>query len=111
MRRRTRWILTARGRRRGGRRRGRRASPSPAARPTPTQPITGAARAKARAAALAHTGGGRVTDTEVGDEESYYEVEVTMPDGRQVDVQLDESFAVVGVNRRRGDSADDGADG
>jgi hypothetical protein len=36
-----------------------------------------------------------VTGTEVGDEESYYEVEVTLDDGRQVDVQLDESFAVV----------------
>jgi len=59
-------------------------------------PITGPARAKAEAAALARTGGGTVTDTEVGDEESYYEVEVRMPDGRQVDVQLDESFAVVG---------------
>jgi hypothetical protein len=59
-------------------------------------PITGPAREKAAAAALAHTGGGRVTDTEVGDEESYYEVEVTKPDGSQVDVQLDESFAVVG---------------
>jgi hypothetical protein len=33
----------------------------------------------------------------VGDEESLYEVEVTLDDGRQVDVQLDESFAVVGT--------------
>jgi hypothetical protein len=32
----------------------------------------------------------------VGDEESYYEVEVTRDDGSQVDVQLDENFAVVG---------------
>jgi Peptidase propeptide and YPEB domain len=60
------------------------------------QPITGPARAKAEEAALAHTGSGRVTDTEVGDEESYYEVEVTLPDGRQVDVQLDKEFGVVG---------------
>jgi hypothetical protein len=42
------------------------------------------------------TGAGRVTGTETGDEDSYYEVEVTLPDGRQVDVQLDESFALVG---------------
>ena len=55
------------------------------------QPITGAALAKAKAAALAHTGGGRVTGTEVGDEESYYEVEVTRADGSQVDVQLDKA--------------------
>jgi hypothetical protein len=59
-------------------------------------PITGPALARAEAAALAHTGGGRVTETEAGDEDSYYEVEVTMPDGRQVDVQLDENFVVVG---------------
>ena len=58
-------------------------------------PITGAALERASAAALAHTGGGRVTETEVGDEDSYYEVEVTLPDGTQVDVQLDRAFNVV----------------
>ncbi len=61
------------------------------------QSITGAALEKARAAALAETGGGRVTGTEVDDEESKYEVEVTLENGRQVDVQLDESFTVVGT--------------
>ena len=60
-------------------------------------PITGTDLEKASAAALAHTGQGRVSGTEVGDEESYYEIEVTLDDGRQVDVQLDESFAVVGT--------------
>jgi uncharacterized membrane protein YkoI len=60
-------------------------------------PITGSALARAEEAALAYTGGGEVTDTEVGDEESYYEVEVRLPDGRQVDVQLDEQFRVVGT--------------
>jgi hypothetical protein len=60
------------------------------------KPITGAALERAKAAALAHTGEGRVTGTEVGDEESYYEVEVTLDNGNQVDVQLDESFDVVG---------------
>jgi uncharacterized membrane protein YkoI len=69
--------------------------------PTDT-PISSPDLEKATAAALAHTGGGRVTGTEVGDEDSLYEVEVTLDDGRQVDVQLDESFAVVG------DEADDG---
>jgi hypothetical protein len=59
-------------------------------------PITGEARARAEAAAIAYTAGGRVTDTEIGDEDSYYEVEVTMPDGRQIDVQLDRNFSVVG---------------
>ncbi len=57
--------------------------------------ITGDALTRASEAALAATGGGRVTDTEVGDEDSFYEVEVTRDDGSQVDVQLDESFAVV----------------
>ena len=60
------------------------------------QPITGEAYDRASAAAVAHTGGGRVSETEVGDEDSYYEVEVTLPDGRQVDVQLDKDFVVVG---------------
>lgn len=59
-------------------------------------PITGEDYDRAAAAALAHTGEGRVTGTEVGDEESYYEVEVTLEDGSQVDVQLDEHFQVVG---------------
>jgi hypothetical protein len=45
---------------------------------------------------LAFTGGGAVTGTEVGDEESLYEVEVTRPDGSMVDVQLNDAFAVVG---------------
>jgi uncharacterized membrane protein YkoI len=58
-------------------------------------PITGSALDHATAAALEHTGGGTVTGTEVGDEESYYEVEVTLDGGRQVDVQLDKSFNVV----------------
>ena len=31
-----------------------------------------------------------------GNEESYYEVEVTLEDGSEVDVQLDQSFSVVG---------------
>jgi hypothetical protein len=38
-----------------------------------------------------------VTETEIGDEESYYEVEVTLDDGTQLDVQLDKGFAVVGT--------------
>jgi uncharacterized membrane protein YkoI len=58
-------------------------------------PISADALDEASAAALDHTGEGRVTDTEVGDEESYYEVEVTLDDGSQVDVQLDEQFQVV----------------
>jgi uncharacterized membrane protein YkoI len=57
--------------------------------------ITGSALDQASAAALKSTGGGKVTGSEVGDEESYYEVEVTRDDGSQVDVQLDRGFHVV----------------
>ena len=58
------------------------------------RPISGDALEKAKAAAVADTPG-RVTGTEVGDEESPYEVEVTRPDGSQADVQLDRDFRVV----------------
>jgi uncharacterized membrane protein YkoI len=69
------------------------------------RPITGAALERASDAALGHTGGGRVTGTEVGDEESYYEVEVTRRDGSQVDVQLNRDFTVKGGTA---DSENDG---
>jgi hypothetical protein len=58
-------------------------------------PIEGEALARASAAALQHTGGGSVTETEVGDEDGYYEVEVTLSDGTQVDVHLDQDFKVI----------------
>lgn len=58
--------------------------------------ITGEALERASTAALEHTGGGTVTGTEVGDEEGFYEVEVTLDDGTQVDVHLDQEFAVLG---------------
>src|SRR5687767_13040369 len=60
--------------------------------------ITGEALQRAHDAALTATDGGRVTGTEVGDEDSYYEVEVTLPDGRHVDVQLDEAFGLVSAD-------------
>ncbi len=68
-------------------------------------PITGSALERAKAAALAHTGEGEVSATEVGDEESYYEVEVTTDDGQQ-DVQLDRDFNVVS-SESDDDSSDD----
>jgi uncharacterized membrane protein YkoI len=70
-------------------------------------PITGTALEKATAAALEHTGGGTVTGTEVGDEESLYEVEVTSDNGGQVDVQLDEAFNVVSSEGDNETEADD----
>ncbi|MFL5837787.1 MAG: PepSY domain-containing protein [Solirubrobacteraceae bacterium] len=57
--------------------------------------VTGTALDRASAVAVAHTGG-RVTDSEVGDEAGYYEVEVTRPDGTSVDVRLDRRFNVIG---------------
>jgi hypothetical protein len=74
-------------------------------------PITGRAVAAASAAALAHAGGGRVTETEAGDEDGFYEVgfyevgfyevgfyevEVTRENFSQVDVHLDRDFHVLG---------------
>ncbi len=70
-------------------------------------PISASDIQRASDAALAHTGGGRVTETEVGDEESLYEVEVTLDNGDQVDVQLDENFAVVGDKTERGGETED----
>ena len=70
-------------------------------------PITGTDLQRASEAALDHTRGGRVTGTEVGDEESYYEVEVTLHDGGQVDVQLDKSFNVVSSSGDHDGSAED----
>ena len=69
--------------------------------------ITGSALKQASDAALEHTGGGEVTETEVGDEESYYEVEVTRPDGSQVDVQLDRDFNVVTSSADHEEQGDD----
>lgn len=70
-------------------------------------PITGVAYDRASAAALGATGEGRVTDTEVGDEEGRYEVEVTLDDGSQVDVHLDEAFDVLSTEGDRDDVEDE----
>lgn len=59
------------------------------------RPLEGATLERAVAAALAHTGGGTVTETEVGDDGAAFSVEVRLADGRQVEVGLDEAFAVV----------------
>ena len=69
------------------------------------KPITGAALQRAKTVALQHTGGGKVTGTEVGDEEGAYEVEVTRADSSQVDVHLDSNFKVLS-----GEADDDGGE-
>ena len=58
-------------------------------------PLGGSTLDKAVAAALASTGGGEVLETEVGDDGSAYGVEIRLEDGRQVEVNLDSSFAVI----------------
>ena len=58
--------------------------------------LTGSTRDRAVAAALAATGGGTVLETEAGDDNAAYGVEVRLPDGRQVEVNLDRSFKVIG---------------
>jgi uncharacterized membrane protein YkoI len=70
-------------------------------------PITGQSLDRASAAALEHVGEGQVSETETGDEESYYEVEVTRDDGSQVDVQLDRDFNVVGDEDEAGEANDE----
>ncbi len=70
----------------------------------PDVAISGSALDQASAAALDATGEGSVSGTEVGDEESYYEVEVTLDDGSEVDVQLNRDFSVVGEEAETGET-------
>jgi hypothetical protein len=69
------------------------------------RPLTGSTLDRARAAALESTGGGTVTETEVGDDGAAYGVEVRMDDGRVVEVRLDANFQVIGH-----EADDDGSD-
>ncbi len=67
------------------------------------EPIRGSALERAAAAALEHTGGGTVVETEIGDGGAAYGVEVRLDDGSVVEVGLDASFHVIGQ-----DADDDG---
>jgi uncharacterized membrane protein YkoI len=60
------------------------------------KPLTGSTLRQATAAALAHTGGGTVTETEVGDDGAAYSVEIRLDDGSEVEVNLDENYDVIG---------------
>jgi hypothetical protein len=60
------------------------------------QPLTGSDLDEATAAALEHTGGGTVIETEVGDDGAAYGVEIRLDDSSIVEVALDESFQVIG---------------
>lgn len=61
--------------------------------------LSGSTLQRASVAALKATGGGRVSGSEPDNEKgATYEVEVTKPDGSQVDVRLDSSFKVIVVD-------------
>lgn len=60
------------------------------------RPLAGSDLARATEAALAHTGGGTVVETEVGDDGAAYGVEIRLPDGSVVEVNLDARFDVIG---------------
>ena len=76
-------------------------SPSTAA-PSAAPDATGATasqRASAEAAALAAIGSGRVTDFDMDDDwDHVYEVEVTLDDGSDRDVELDANFVVIRID-------------
>jgi hypothetical protein len=72
---------------------------------------TGPQADKAKAAALAHIGGGTAQAVESEDEEAAWEVEATRPDGRTVDVHLDANFKVIEVEvDSESDAGDDDAE-
>ena len=76
---------------------------------SPDVGLTGTDLSRASEAALAKTGGGEVVDSEGADDDdgNAYEVEVNLADGRQIEVQLDEKFAVIGSNENaEGDDGD-----
>lgn len=62
------------------------------------QPLSGTELQQASDAALARTGGGTVLKAETDDGATAYEVDVRLPDGSKVEVNLDRSFQVAGVD-------------
>jgi hypothetical protein len=60
-------------------------------------PLMGGDYERATAAALQHVGSGTVTETEIEGFGASREVEVRLPDGRQVEVNLDKNFNVLGT--------------
>lgn len=66
-------------------------------------PLIGTDLERATRAALEHTRGGTVIETEVGDDGAAYGVEIRRDDGTVVEVQLDSHFNVIG------DESDDDA--
>jgi len=71
------------------------------------KPLTGTSLEQASKAALEHTGGGTVIETESGDDGAAYGVEVRLPDGRVVEVALDAQFHVIGTENDEDGSGDE----
>jgi uncharacterized membrane protein YkoI len=85
----------------------------------PSEQAAGTNLDKAKSVALQEVNG-QVTGSEVGDEEGAYQIEVTRPDGTQVDVNIDKNFNVINAKADHdnvqaedggGDSSDSGNDG
>ena len=75
------------------------------------KPLRGADYDQATSAALEHVGEGTVVETEKGDGGPAYEVEVRLDDGRQVEVDLDGDFDVIGTEHDDDpDDSDEGAE-
>ena len=74
------------------------------------RPLTGGDLERATEAALAHTGGGTVIETEVGDDGAAYGVEVRLAGGRVVEVSLNPDFEVIGSTADDDARGDEGAD-
>lgn len=71
---------------------------------TSQEPLSGSILDRATEAALAYTGGGSVTEAEVGDQGAAYDVAVTRDDGSVADLRLDSSFDVIGEEHDSGES-------
>jgi uncharacterized membrane protein YkoI len=74
--------------------------------------LKGSTAEHAKAAALRATGGGEVNASERDNEKgATYEVEVTKPNGKTVDVRLDGAYNVVAIDGDQEDGGGDGPDG
>jgi hypothetical protein len=70
------------------------------------RPLTGSDLERATRAALEHTGGGAVVETEVGDDGAAYGVEVRLAGGTVVEIALDEGFEVIGEESDEDDASE-----
>jgi ABC-type glycerol-3-phosphate transport system substrate-binding protein len=75
-------------------------TPSPTLTADDDRPLTGTTLKKASDAALKATDGGKITETSGSDDADHvYEVDVLLPSGEDVTVELDQSFKVTKLDR------------